>query len=152
MNVIFFDHKIKSQKKYKKINTLESLLSKSDIVSIHASLNKRTFHMFNKKTLKKLKKNSLLINTSRGEIIESKSLAFFLKNKKIKGAALDLIENEVFAEKRINNPLIKYAKKNNNLLITPHLGGFTHESVKNTDLFILKKFEKYIKSNINKVK
>jgi len=101
--------------------------------------------MFNKKTLSGFKKNSLLINTSRGEIIDSKSLVHFLKNKKIKGAAIDIIENEVFLEKRKNDPLIKYSKKNKNILITPHLGGFTEESVKKTDLFILKKFKKYLK-------
>ena len=65
--------------------------------------------------------------------------------KKIKGAALDLIENEVLLEKRKNNPLIKYSKKNKNIIITPHLGGYTEESVKKTDLFILKKFTEYIK-------
>ena len=145
MNVIFFDKEVNASLKFKKINSLSSLISKSDIVSIHASLNDKTFHMFNKKTLSGFKKNSLLINTSRGEIIDSKSLVHFLKNKKIKGAAIDIIENEVFLEKRKNDPLIKYSKKNKNILITPHLGGFTEESVKKTDLFILKKFKKYLK-------
>lgn len=145
MNVIFFDKKINSSKKYKKINSLSSLILKSDIVSIHATLNKETYHMFNNKTLSKFKKNTLLINTSRGEIIDSRSLVSFLKKKKIKGAALDLIENEVLLEKRKNNPLIKYSKKNKNIIITPHLGGYTEESVKKTDLFILKKFTEYIK-------
>ena len=145
MNVIFFDKNVTSSKKYKKINSLSSLILKSDIVSIHATLNKETYHMFNNKTLSKFKKNTLLINTSRGEIIDSRSLVSFLKKKKIKGAALDLIENEVLLEKRKNNPLIKYSRKNKNIIITPHLGGYTEESVKKTDPFILKKFTEYIK-------
>jgi D-3-phosphoglycerate dehydrogenase len=145
MNVIFFDKNVTSSKKYKKINSLSSLILKSDIVSIHSTLNKETYHMFNNKTLSKFKKNTLLINTSRGEIIDSRSLVSFLKKKKIKGAALDLIENEVLLEKRKNNPLIKYSRKNKNIIITPHLGGYTEESVKKTDLFILKKFTEYIK-------
>ena len=145
MNVIFFDQNVNKSKKYKKINSLSLLISKSNIVSIHASLNNKTFHLFNKKILSKFKKGSLIINTSRGEIIDAKSLVYFLKNKRIKGAAVDLIENEVFLEKRKNDPLIKYAKKNKNIIITPHLGGYTVESVKETDLFILKKFKNYKK-------
>ena len=145
MNVIFFDQNVNKSKKYKKINSLSLLISKSNIVSIHASLNNKTFHLFDKKTLSKFKKGSLIINTSRGEIIDAKSLVYFLKNKRIKGAAVDLIENEVFLEKRKNDPLIKYAKKNKNIIITPHLGGYTVESVKETDLFILKKFKNYKK-------
>tara|TARA_Y100000590_G_scaffold8756_1_gene10891 strand:- start:1038 stop:1988 length:951 start_codon:yes stop_codon:yes gene_type:complete len=145
MNVIFYDKNVGISKKYKKISSLSSLITKSDIVSIHASLNNETFHMFNKKTLSFFKKSTLLINTSRGEIIDSKSLVYFLKKKKIKGAAVDLIENEVSLKKRNNDPLIKYSIKNKNILITPHIGGFTEESVRDTDSFILNKFKKYIK-------
>ena len=71
-----------TDKHVKKINSLSSLILKSDIVSIHATLNKETYHMFNNKTLSKFKKNTLLINTSRGEIIDSRSLVSFLKKKK----------------------------------------------------------------------
>ena len=58
---------------------------------------------------------------------------------------MDLIENEVSLKKRNNDPLIKYSIKNKNILITPHIGGFTEESVSHTDSFILNKFKKYIK-------
>jgi len=145
MKVIFYDRRISGIKNCKKVNSLYSLVSKSDIVTIHATLNNETFYMFNKKTLSKFKKNSLLINTSRGELVDSKALVSSLRKKEIQGAGIDLIENEVSLKNREKDPLIKYSKKNSNIVVTPHIGGYTYESVKDTDLFILNKFKKYIK-------
>jgi len=152
MNVIFYDKKIQKNNKFQKVSSIYKLVSMSDIITIHASLNNETFHLINKKVLSRFKKNSILINTARGSIIDSNALIDSLKKKKIKGAAIDLIEDEFFVYKKKREPLLSYAKKNSNILITPHIGGFTEESVKKTDLFILKKFNNFLLKNKSKQK
>jgi D-lactate dehydrogenase len=77
-----------------KYANLEELLKKSDIVSLHLPYNKYTHHLINKKNISLMKKTSVLINTSRGGIIDTNSLYDALKNKKIAGAGLDVIEGE----------------------------------------------------------
>ena len=99
--------------------------------------------MINKKTLLGIKNNSVIINTARGEVINSKDLCEVLKKKKI-FVGIDLIENENFFYKKKKDLLINYAIKNKNILITPHIGGFTKESVEKTDEHIINKFEKKI--------
>jgi len=152
MNVIFYDKNIQKNNKFQKVSSIYKLVSMSDIITIHASLNNETFHLINKKVLSRFKKNSILINTARGSIIDSNALIDSLKKKKIKGAAIDLIEDEFFVYKKKREPLLSYAKKNSNILITPHIGGFTEESVKKTDLFILKKFNDFLLKNKSKQK
>ncbi len=147
MNVIFYDKKKLNNKKFRKISSIYKLVSMSDIITIHASLNNETFHLINKKVLSRFKKNSILINTARGSIIDTNALINSLKKKKIRGVAVDLIEDEFFVYKKKKDPLLNYAKKNSNVLITPHIGGFTEESVKKTDLFILKKFYYFLLKN-----
>jgi D-3-phosphoglycerate dehydrogenase len=122
-------------------NTLVELLNKSDILTLHVPLSSETKHMIGSKEISLMKDNAILINTSRGSIIETNSLLEGLKSGKIRAAALDVLERE--HEIGIyNHPLIDYALENNNLIITPHIGGATFESVEKTDLFILKKFIK----------
>ena len=121
--------------------TLLELLNDSDILTLHVPLSSETKHMIDSNEISLMKDNVVLINTSRGAIIETNSLLEGLKSGKISAAALDVLERE--HEIRIDShPLIKYASENNNLIITPHIGGATFESVEKTDLFILKKFLK----------
>ena len=77
-----------------------------------------------------MQKTAMLINTSRGKIINEKDLLYFLKNKKIGGAALDIINGEWLSKKKLKiHKLIIHQKKNDNLIIVPHLGGSTFESI-----------------------
>ena len=94
-----------------------------------------------------MKKTSFIINTARGKIINERDLIYSLKNKIIAGAGLDVIDGEWLSEKkRANHKLIKYARKNNNLLITPHVGGSTKESIQNARIFMAKKVAKFLSS------
>ena len=118
----------------------------ADIVSLHVPLLPETIHLIGEDEINQMKNGVVIINTSRGAIIESQSLISGLKKGKVSSAAVDVIENE-HSSLRKDHPFIKYAKKYDNLIITPHIGGATFESVENTDLFILRKFEKELTKN-----
>jgi len=100
--------------------SLEDVLKKSDIVSIHLPLTKETYHLIDYSKLSKMKKESFLINTSRGKIVCEDDLFRILKEKKIKGAALDVREKEPPGE----SPLHKLE----NVIFTPHIAAFTKEA------------------------
>lgn len=141
MKVIFFDpFKSYKSKKIKKINDLNKFLKAVDILSLHLHLNKNTHHLIGERELSLLKKDSIIINTSRGSIIDNLALLKFLEQSRIKGAALDVLEDEESIINKKDNPLIKYSMSNNNLIITPHIGGATYESVRKSDQYILQKF------------
>ncbi|MCH1771580.1 MULTISPECIES: hydroxyacid dehydrogenase [Metallosphaera] len=106
---------------------LEELLSKSDIISIHVPLTESTRHLINSERLKTMKKTAILINVSRGGIIDDKALYESLRNREIAGAALDTPEEEPV---KVDNPLLSL----DNVIITPHIGGSTFEaSIKNAN-------------------
>lgn len=142
MEVGYYD----SQKKETNLvgfNSAEALFKWAEIVSIHLPLNKNNFHFIDKSLLDQLSKQSILINTSRGAIVDESYLCFLLKEKKIKGYATDVLENELTIDFS-NNELIGLAKAGYNVLITPHIAGATFESMKMTEDFVVEKFLKII--------
>lgn len=154
MKVIFYDvSKIKKNLKDIKQVSLKTLLKKSDIISINLPLEDFTRHFLKSEHFGLMKKSAILINTSRGAIINEDALLYALKYKQIAGAAIDVLEDEykrgVISRK---SPLIKYANKNRNLLITPHIAGSTYESMKKTEVFIVKKIERFLKKKVVKFK
>lgn len=116
--------------------SIDELLRDCDIVSIHVPLNQATKHLFSCAELSHMKDDAVLINTSRGDIIDESALLEILVKGKIGGAALDVLSCEPFIE---TNPLVHYATKNSNLIITPHIGGNTYESFHKTEMFVAKK-------------
>ena len=113
---------------------------RSDIISIHASLSKETKKMINSTAISRMKSSALLINTARGEIVDEKALLDALEKKRIAGAALDVFADEPL---RKNSDLIKYAKLNDNLIITPHLGASTNEAVRESAMEIVGKMKDF---------
>ncbi len=108
---------------------MQRLYNEADILSLHVPLNTDTLKMVNKKYVKRFKNNILLINTSRGEIILQNDLIQLLDSGKIKGAALDVLENEKLntlttSEHENMNKLVQYP----NVIFTPHIAGWTFES------------------------
>jgi glyoxylate reductase len=98
---------------------IDNLLEESDFLSIHASLNKESFHLINKHKLKKMKSTAYLINTSRGDIINQSHLVHALLNKWIAGAALDTFSHEPLDK---SNSLLKLE----NVILLPHIGSATY--------------------------
>ena len=122
-NIIYTDNsknlKLEREMGAKKVS-LTDLLKNSDILSLHLPLNEKTFHYLNEDRLNQLKKNSILINTTRGEIIDEKALIKILKKKKFMAVGLDVFENEP----DLNPELLKFP----NVLVLPHLGSATKEA------------------------
>ena len=123
----------------KQIHSLKDLIKKVDILTLHVPLSKETKHLISKKEVDQMKHGIFIINTSRGSVISTQALLHGLQTGRVGGAALDVMENEHSTDK-LGHPLIDYANKYSNLLITPHIGGATYESVEKTDMFILSKF------------
>lgn len=125
-NIFVFDpYKNVKNKNYIQINSLNYFLSKCDILSIHIHYNRKNHEIINRSWFSKMKKNIILINTSRGEVINECDLITFLKKNKKAKYSTDVVSNETQFKK---NKLIKYAKNNKNIFITPHLGGMTYEA------------------------
>jgi D-3-phosphoglycerate dehydrogenase len=113
-------------------STLDDLLAQSDIISFHIPQNAETSWMFNQDFMDRLGKPIWLLNLSRGKIIETKSLVQGLKNGKILGAGLDVLEYEKssfesFFEQELPADF-KYILDSDKVILTPHVGGWTQES------------------------
>ncbi len=150
MSVGYFDIEDFNHPSLVRYNTMKELFQNCDVLSIHVPLNADTSGMVGSEEFDWLPKGSLLINTSRGAIIDDPALLEHLKSGHLAGAALD-----VLSEERTNtdtsNILIDYARTNENLLITPHLGGATWQSMHATERFMAEKLMSFIStSNFNK--
>ncbi len=124
MSVLYYD--IKRNEDFEKESgarfcpTADEVLRNSDFVSIHVPLIPQTRHLINAERLHMMKKSAYLINTSRGPIIDEKALAQALKNGVIRGAAIDVFENEP----EIEPELLKLE----NIILTPHIASATDET------------------------
>lgn len=118
--------------------TLDELIKKSDIISLHVPYIKEQGKVVTEEFLSKMKKNSILINTGRGETVDTKAVIEYIKSGHLAGAGLDTIDNETeiffkdFSQKEIENDMFKelvqlYPK----VILSPHVGSFTDEAVTN---------------------
>jgi lactate dehydrogenase-like 2-hydroxyacid dehydrogenase len=123
MTVLYVD-KIKNETLEKELYatkvTIDELLHKSDFISIHVPLISSTYHLISEKEFKKMKETAVLINTSRGPVIDEKALVKALKNNWIFGAGLDVYEYEPFISKEL--------KDLDNVILQPHSASATTDS------------------------
>jgi glyoxylate reductase len=100
--------------------SIDELLVSSDVISIHVPATPGTRHLINKRTLARMKRSAILVNTARGSVVDEEALAWALGERLIAGAALDVYERE---------PEIHPALRNHeNVLLAPHLGSATRET------------------------
>jgi len=134
MKVYFYDRfdiSLKGKEKEYESKPLNDLLAICDFVSIHCDLNNNTFHLIGRKEFKLMKKDSIIINTARGPIINQKDLINALDEDLIGGAALDVFEKE---------PLPKTSKLRNfkNVFLSPHNSNASPETFKKVDIEAIK--------------
>ena len=128
-NVIFNDLKKDLEDEYAKPVTISELKEKSDVISIHTDLNKLSHHLINEKFINDCKKPFYLLNTSRGECVNTEDLIFALKDGKVSGAGLDVLENETKSFFSLNDDnSFEEIKKFENVILTPHTAGWSYES------------------------
>jgi len=99
---------------------LDALLATSDIVSVHTPLSRETRHIIDAAAIAKMKRGAYLVNTSRGPLVDEEALCDALDRGHLRGAALDVYENEP----RVSSRLIAM----NNVVIVPHIGSATEET------------------------
>ncbi len=126
--ILIYEKNFKLRDKNKNYqSSLNKLLINSDIIALHIHADQENINFVNAKKLNKMKKNVIIINTSRGEIVSESDLIKFLRKNKNSKYATDVVSNEI--SNKWNSKIIKeYFKKKNNIIITPHIGGMTKEA------------------------
>ncbi len=140
----YFDkQKIKSKNSKIKFLSLNNLLATNDLIIICIPLNKNNYNFLNKSKIKLIKQNSLVVNTSRGRVLDEEFIISLAKKRKIFYSS-DVLSNEFSNNyvKRIDN-----LNKFSNILITNHIGGLTEESILKTDELIFNNFFKTLGLN-----
>jgi D-lactate dehydrogenase len=139
---------------------LDEIYSQSDIISLHCPLTEQTHHMINKEAIDKMKEGVMIINTGRGQLINTEALIDGLKRKKIGAAGLDVYEEEAHyfykdtSDKIISDDVLARLLSFNNVILTSHQGFFTREALENiarTTLQNIKDYENNIPL-VNEVK
>lgn len=134
-NILYYDPFVDIDQ-FKKISNLTTLVQQADIITLHVNYNKANHHLIGKPCFEVMNRNAILINTSRGGLIDENALLESLQNGQLKGAALDVLYNEPNVSQ---HSLVEYASVHDNLIITPHIGGNTYESFEKTENFICQK-------------
>jgi len=120
-----------------KFTDLDTLLSESDIVTLHLPLTPETEHMISAPQLAKMKPNAILINTARGKIVDEAALVEALREKKIAGAGLDVFEKEPLP---MDSPLLEM----NNVVLTPHIAFLSEESIDECTYICIENVEMFV--------
>ncbi len=120
---------------------LVELLHRSDVVSLHVNFDETTRRLLGRDAFSRIKPGAVLINTSRGELIDEAAMLDALESGRLVGAGLDVLEEEALKHPDWprNNPVWRYARSHDNLLLMPHVGGATLESMKETEIFMARK-------------
>jgi len=148
MNIAFTDPHVPQEQfpQYRKVS-FDELLKESDAISIHVHLAPETEGLFSGEVLSKMKQGAYLVNTSRGEIVDEGAVLKALESGQLGGYATDVPTGEAqILERFEHNPMVEYAKVNQNLIIVPHTGGLTHDSRIGTDVFIAKKLADFLRA------
>ncbi len=117
--------------------SLKKLFTNSDVITLHIHADKQNLNFINKKTLHLMKKNILIVNTSRGEIINELDLVNFLKKNKGSKYSTDVLKGEIL--NKFKSEIYKYSKISDQVLITPHIGGMTLDAQELAYMGIAKK-------------
>lgn len=129
----------------KRTESMEELLVAADVLSIHVPLNPQTVGLVGAEQLNRLPPGALLINTSRGDVLDESALLAALQSGRLAGAALDVLSNERSAGLG-SSALVEYARTHANLLLTPHIGGATYESMAATEIFMAHKLVNFLRT------
>lgn len=141
MNVEFFDIEDKLPLgNCTQIQSLEELLGRADIVSLHVPETAETKNMFTAEQINQMKDGAILINASRGTVIDIDALTVAMRDKKLSGAAIDVFPVE---PKSNSEEFVSPLREFDNVILTPHVGGSTQEAQQNIGIEVAGKLAKY---------
>lgn len=131
---------------------MDSVFEQADIISLHLPLTAETNYLCNSSWFNRFKKNITLINTSRGKIVKTADLVTALKNGRLNGVCLDVLEYEKLSFETLDSsnlpPDFKFLIESENVILSPHVAGWTHESnYKLAKVIVDKILELYQKNN-----
>ena len=136
MNVLAYD-KFPAQIENVNYTSLDELFEKSDIISLHCPLTEETYHLINKDNISKMKKSVIIVNTSRGALIDAEDLLEGIKNRKIGAACLDVYEEESdfffedFSGHIVSDDILARLITMPNVIVTSHQAFLTKEALEN---------------------
>jgi D-3-phosphoglycerate dehydrogenase / 2-oxoglutarate reductase len=125
---------------YVKESSIEEIHALADVISLHVPLTSETKHFVNDSFINNLVKKPLLINACRGEVVNTNALISAIKNNKICGAGLDVLENEKLSTyNNIEKEQIEFLLQQQNVIITPHIAGYSNEAFYKMSAVLLEK-------------
>ena len=148
VEVIFYDILPNLEDEFAKQVSLEELQERADILSLHIPLDASTEYLVDEGFISKIKKNFYLVNTARGKNVKTSTLVDALKSGKVKAAALDVLEYEKSSFENLdtstslstrNNEDLQFLLDSNQVIVTPHIAGWTHQSKEKLAQFIVDK-------------
>ncbi len=143
MKIVYFDPFPPAPEAIKDLNatqchSIEEVLKQADVVSLHCPGGKENYHLINAERLKMMKRDAILINTARGDVVEEKALVEALRNGTIRSAGLDVFE----AEPKVTEDLLAME----NVVLLPHLGSATRETRVAMGMRVLENLELFFAS------
>lgn len=148
VEVIFHDILPNLEDEFAKQVSLEELQERVDILSLHIPLDASTKYLVDEGFISKIKKNFYLVNTARGKNVKTSALVDALKSGKVKAAALDVLEYEKASFENLdtstslstrNKEDLQFLLESNQVIVTPHIAGWTHQSKEKLAQFIVDK-------------
>lgn len=121
--------------------SMDDVLARSDIISIHVPLNEETRGLVDRAAFDRMRYGTILVNTSRGDILDESALLRALQTRRVAAAGLDVLQGEPDIA---DHPLVQYAQSNTNLIITPHIGGFSPDAVRRVLSFSCYRLANYL--------
>lgn len=126
MDVVAHDPDHQAQTGTVRLTTLEELIATSDVITLHVHLSDNTEGMIGIEQVLAMKKGVIVVNTSRGAVVDDDALLVGLKNGIIGAVGLDVLRGEPFVS---DHPIVEYARTHTNVVLTPHIGGYVPEAV-----------------------
>ena len=124
--LVYDPYKSVLHNKIKQVDDIIELLEESEVISLHVHVTNETINMVDYSWFSRMKSDVLIVNTSRGDIIVEKDLVSFLTENNKARIATDVLTDEI--RNRPQSPLLKFAAKSDQVIITPHIGGMTKEA------------------------
>ena len=157
MKVIAYDAYVNPNLDFVEYKSFDEVLAESDLISLHCPLTEDNYHMINKDTIAKMKDNVILVNTSRGALVDTNDLIQGIRAKKFFGVALDVYEeetNNVFEDRAddiLDNSVVARLLSFPNVIVTSHQGFLTEEALESISNTTLQNATDYMNGNVNEI-